>query len=86
MNEKQDNFFENAPEIEQAVKFTDITAITDPGKKKIVNSKRFSTLLENKIQVNQELEIKVKKVFLQTGLNDAEELIEHLSNIDKINE
>ena len=42
MNEKEDQFFENAPEIEQAVKFTDITNITE-GKKKINNTKRFST-------------------------------------------
>lgn len=48
--------------------------------------KRYSVYNEGNKEVNQELQIKVKKVFLQTGLTNVEQLIDHLTNIDHINQ
>lgn len=100
----EEEFFSGAPEIQQAIKFTEISINTrEPRKtphnssKKLINNpgqlsgftnySNFKKDVKNiSKQKNEEYECKVSRILVNAGLDNYEELINHLENLNTTND
>ena len=75
----------NIPHIEHAVKFTEVNEC-ETKRKSFMGSRNLLMVEARKEHHHQEVEIAVKRLFVDTGLNSIENFVEYFYHIENINQ